>query len=61
MAKTNNLPSNQIIWLVTAALIGAIVGYLFGGNRTFTPAYLTETGSMMKTNGSMMMQMMGQN
>ncbi|QQG44613.1 MAG: hypothetical protein HYW86_01740 [Candidatus Roizmanbacteria bacterium] len=55
-AKTN---SNKFtIYLIIALLVGGLAGYIIGQNSSpFSRGYMNETASMMKDNGSGMMQM----
>ena len=59
MAKPiNNNP--VIMWVIGALIVGGLLGYLLAQSRIPSQAYMTNTASMIKDNGSTMMQQKGQ-
>lgn len=52
------MQNNLILWILGAAIVGGVIGFYSGQSQRAVPANISRAASMMKNNGSNMMQMM---
>ena len=51
------MKNNLVLWVLGAAIAGGVIGFYSGQSQRVVPANISGAASMMKDNGSNMMQM----